>query len=340
MKTHSTPYISIPVTLLAVAVIALAAAMGACSDKKAEGKPVVGQPVSVDRLDLVLAQYARADSAGRARLLDDHRDALTALAQVWNGDGGADAVATDSMVLAMAQSDAVRMFVPHTSAVFPDLDTFARAYGTALARADSAGLQLPLRHYAAVVWGRPESIVFNGDYALIALNHYLGADHEVYAGWPEYMRSLKRPDMMAYDMLEAQLATAYPYDPGDGEPTLLSRMLYDGALGYIKQHLVPGGDLGHALGFVTPGQVDDLAKNEQFMYSSLIANKYLWSTDPTLIDAMLSPAPSVPQISPDAPGRAPRYTGWRIVDSYMRAHPDTKLTTLLSAQAPAMLMKK
>ena len=44
----------------------------------------------------------------------------------------------------------------------------------------------------------------------------------------------------------------------------------------------------------------------------------------------MNPAQNSAPISPDAPGRAAVYIGYRIVCAYMSAHPATSLRTLLT----------
>ena len=87
----------------------------------------------------------------------------------------------------------------------------ARAVGTVLARTRNAGLELPRRRYASVVWGKPQSIIFVDSVMLIALNHYLGAEYEGYSHFPLYSRLVKEPAIMPFDISEALIATAYPF---------------------------------------------------------------------------------------------------------------------------------
>ncbi|MDO5395489.1 MAG: hypothetical protein Q4F07_05945 [Bacteroidales bacterium] len=286
-----------------------------------------GNDIEIKRLDRVLEQYKDMDSTARAALRDSLALELTALMRILE----VDTAATDEALMLWSESMPVTMFTPAAEAVFPVTDSLSHAVTTALSVASREGLDLPQYKYAAVVWGREKSIIVYDSVMFIALNHYLGQDHEAYDHWPEYMRVLKRPDMLPYDIIESELALKYPYTPQAGDETVLSHLLYDGAISYIKMQLMENANECNALGF-TADQLEDIRKNESFIWQRLAAGKMLYSTDSDILSKLLDPAPRSSLISADAPGRAVRYTGYRIVCQYMDRYPDTRLADLLSPQ--------
>ena len=164
--------------------------------------------------------------------------------------------------------------------------------------------------------------------AFVALNHYLGSDSPAYEGWPEYKKKLKNRRMIPVDMAEALTATAYPYE-AEGENTVLSRLLYEGSLAVAKEAMVPSAPLSDILGF-TPAEMADIKKNESVMWKRLVADNKLYSTDAELISNLFDLRPTSSVISPDAPGRAVRYIGYRIVRAYLAENPDATLAFILS----------
>ena len=295
-------------------------AMASCNGTSEEQ----AEPQRIVRIDEAIASYKDLDSVSRAGLRDSLHDALSAYAQVLRLD-----TVGDSELLSISESYPVEMFTPEVEKVFLSLDTIESDLGATLAAADKQGLGLPRHTYAAVVWGRPESMLLNGDIMLVALNHYLGASHEAYDHWPEYKRKLKSPEMLVYDIAEAEMGMKYPYSAAQSGATLLSHMLYDGALAYCKKELVPDASEARALGF-TDQELADLYSNESFMWGKLVSGQMLHSTDADLIARLTTPAPASPAISPNAPGRAVRFAGYRIVCAYMQRNPETKLSDLLS----------
>ena len=283
--------------------------------------------IEIKRLDRIVEQYKDMDSTSRAALRDSLASELTALMQILE----VDSTATDEALMRWSESMPVTMFTPAAESVFPATDSLSHAVTAALSMARRKGLDLPQYKYAAVVWGREKSIIIYDSVMFIALNHYLGKDHEAYDHWPEYMRVLKRPDMLPYDVIESELALKYPYISEDGNGTVLSHILYDGAMSYIKMQLMEDADECNALGF-TADQLEDIRKNESFIWQRLAAGRMLYSSDSGILSKLLDPAPRSSLISPDAPGRAVRYTGYRIVCQYMERYPDTRLTELLSPE--------
>lgn len=239
---------------------------------------------------------------------------------------GVDSVGDDAL-RAWAVSQPVRVFSPDVDSVFPSLGPVEAGLGAVLGAAREENLRLPRRSYAAVVWGRPESIVFCDSVVLVALNHYLGAGYPGYSHLPQYRREAKEPARLPVDIAEALVATQYPYE-GGVDATVLSRLLYEGALNEARLRLA-GCSEAAALGY---SEVDyrALLEHEEQLWQALVAGRLLYSTLPVDAERLVDPAPSTPLLSAMAPGRAGRFLGWRIVQAYLKRYPDTSLPELLS----------
>lgn len=235
--------------------------------------------------------------------------------------------ATDSALGAWAASRAVRVFTPDVDSVFPSLRDTELALGRILANAASEGLRLPHRSYAAVVWGRPESMVFCDSLMLIALNHYLGSDYPGYSHLPSYSRAMKTPRQLACDMAEALVGNGYPY-ARTAESTVLSRLLYEGSMAEARVRLC-GVGAARALGY-DDATYDSLLAHESELWQLLVSRGLLYSTLPSDAERLVAPAPSVPSLAQNVPGRAGRFIGHRIVCAYQRRHPEAGLEFLLS----------
>ena len=235
---------------------------------------------------------------------------------------------------AVAASAAVRVFAPDADSVFPSLRPLELALGGMLASAAEQGLELPVRRYGAVVWGRPESIVFCDSVMLVALNHYLGADYPGYSHLEAYRRAPKTPAQLPYDMAEALVATSFPFEGGES-PTVLARLLYEGALAEARLRLA-GGSPADALGY-TDEEYGRLKDSEADLWRALVAGRMLYSTLPLDAARLVSPAPATAVLSPRAPGRAGRFIGHQMVRAYLASHPQAGLRELLS---PAFYMSE
>lgn len=237
---------------------------------------------------------------------------------------------TDTTLMEFATSPATEIFTPAVDSVFPTIRPLENTLGLILANANTHGFKLPHRRYAAVVWGNYKSIVFTDSCMLIVLNHYLGANYKGYAGWPEYMRLSKTPKRLAYDIVEALVANEYPYRRADNS-TVLSRIVYEGAITLAKVKLVPNGTLAEALGY-TNEQLEWLYNHESELWNALVGKNLLYSTSEDVAEKLVSPAPSTPLLSPYSPGRVGRYLGYCILISYLENNSTTSLPALLKPE--------
>lgn len=236
----------------------------------------------------------------------------------------------DSVLMEWSTGAAVRIFTPAVDSVYSDILPLENTLGAILTNAADAGLELPRRRYAAVAWGNLKSMVIADTIMFIALNHYLGEDYPGYNNslWPAYMRSEKTPDNLPYDLAEALVATAYPYQGGENA-TALSRMIYEGALATAKIRLVPESSAAAALGY-SDNQYDWFIHNSAHLWSELASRRMIYDTSAETVSRLVDRAPSTSVVAPYVPGRAGRYVGYRIVCAYLNRYPDTPLATLLS----------
>ncbi len=241
---------------------------------------------------------------------------------------GADSL-SGNMLAALSESRPVQVFTPDVRQKYPALDSLELNLGYILGQAAEENIIIPQRSYAAVVWGRPESMVFVNDVMLIALNHYLGPQYEGYTSLPEYRRQVKAPEYLPYDLAESLVATSYPFS--DNKSTILSHLLYQGALTYAKMRLVKDSKPDMALGY-TPEQWQWLNENESRLWQQLVKDKYLYDTSELTTSKLFDPAPSTNILSANAPGRAGRFLGYKIILAYINKHPETTVTQLLSPE--------
>ncbi len=296
-------------------------------------------PEPVEPLYREIARLGQMDSTERAAFMHTDSASLTAMLQYL----GADSL-TEGELISWSGSMPVKVFTPAVDSVFPSLAPLEQKLGHILGRAADESLDLPVRRYAAVVWGKRRSIVMVDtpcdSVMLIALNHYLGTDYPGYAHWPMYMRLDKTPGRLPYDLAEAMVADRYPYRPGH-DATVLSRIVYEGVLALAKIRLVPDGTAAGALGY-TEKQFEWLADNEHDIWLRMIDLGLLYDTSSLTADRLVAPAPSTATISPDAPGRIGRYIGYRVICSYMKQHADVTLKEMLAPEFynnPAVLVE-
>lgn len=209
-----------------------------------------------------------------------------------------------------AESAAYRAFGPLTEGL--RLDSVEAVLGYALRGYDAELIGVVSPYNQAVVT-HPDGYVF------IALNHYLGADNAIYAGrFADYERRRKTLQRLPSDVMEAVLAQKHPAEYGES-PTLLNHLLYRGALLRAVLEAMPKGTLEATVLGMTQEQYEQCVANEALIWKTLIEGQMLYSTDPNLIERLLTPAPSTPAISADAPGQVVLFTALKIAQ---KSHKD------------------
>ncbi len=301
-----------------VGIFLIAAACIACSNQD-ETKPVI-------RLDQAMHEYASLSDTGRDSLVNLLRPEFKAFFAVL----GYDSLYNDD-ILSWSQSDVVKVFQPDIDSVFENIDGLESqvSHMRAVDQKHHWGLTDSLC-FATVAWGRPQPIVRCDSVMLIALNHYLGEQYPGYSHWDYYRRTEKTPKNLPYDLAGAIAATKHPFKPHHA-PTLLSWMLYEGALMHARMMLVDQAQLDIALGY-TPDELEYLEDNTQGIWDDMRIMRVVYTTDPALIDRYIAPSAVTPLINYNAPGRVGRYIGYKIVMDYVKRHPEATLNFLLSPE--------
>ena len=159
-------------------------------------------------------------------------------------------------------------------------------------------------------------VIYNGDYLLIALELYLGKDHEFYRSeFPAYIRQNFEASQMIPDVVTALTNNQIPEDPNKN---LLSQMIFAGKELYVKDLLIPDYSDADKMGY-TPEQIKWCQENESYMWRYFIEENLLYDTDPRLGGRFIHRAPFSKfylEIDNESPGRVGAWIGWQIVRAY------------------------
>lgn len=278
-------------------------------------------PAEIDRLE---AAAVTDDKLPDTTLLDRFGPALDVLGHIYG-------VSTaDSAMSIYSSSAAQRVFGPDILRIYPTLDTLELQLG---AIRDNLKESLPSLIFPTriITFATPynQSIIIADSTLMIALNHYLGECYEGYRSFERYQRTLKTRTRIPMDVAEAVIASAYPYKPRR-QPTVLSRILYEGALLHGVADALPEKDEATLLGF-TPEEYHWATENHQRAWQTLIEADLLYSSDQGVIDRLLLPSPSTSVINPNAPGRLGRFIGYEMVKSYLKNNDGTTTGQLLDS---------
>ena len=189
----------------------------------------------------------------------------------------------------------------------------------------------PTRKIPAVisyVSGYNLSVAIDENVVAVGLDRYLGSDTPQYKllGIPRYMAIKMVPEKIPSDIVRAWLYGEFAYN--DSVDNLLSNMIYEGELIYITRHLLPNEPEYLIHGF-SEEQLEWCEKNEADMWTHLIENKLLFTTNTLEINKFVNDAPFTSGFPQESPGRAAVWIGYRIVESLMQRNEQMTLEELM-----------
>lgn len=174
-------------------------------------------------------------------------------------------------------------------------------------------------------------VIVTDTIALLALDTYLGSDHEFYSGIQQFITQNMRPSQIVCDMA-TEYAERYVYQ--SKRKTLLDDMIYFGKQLYFKDAVIPFKTDAEKIGYTTD-QFQFAVDNESYIWRYFIEKEMLYSTDTSLSTRFIAPAPFSKfylELDNDSPGRLGQYIGWQIVRAYMQNN-DVALMDMLQKDA-------
>ena len=190
----------------------------------------------------------------------------------------------------------------------------------------------PTRKIPAVisyVSGYNLSVAIDENVVAVGLDRYLGSETPQYKllGIPRYMANKMIPEKIPSDIVRAWLYGEFAYN--DSVDNLLSNMIYEGELIYITRHLLPN-EPEHLIHGFSEEQLKWCEKNEADMWTHLIENKLLFTTNTLEINKFINDAPFTSGFPQESPGRAAVWIGYRIVESLMQRNEQMSLEELMN----------
>jgi hypothetical protein len=184
-----------------------------------------------------------------------------------------------------------------------------------------------------------EGLFTVGHFVGVGLDQYLGSDCSYYQqmGTPNYLVQKKEPERVPLDVMTAWATSLYPYN--DSLDNVLSRMIWHGQIAWFVGAMYPGSDEKLILGF-TDDQMLWCRNNEKQMWTHLVEEKLLFSTDPQNIRKLVEDAPYTRFYTSESPGRAAVWQGWQIVKAYAERHPKLTVHQIMSQRDYQALLRE
>jgi len=160
-----------------------------------------------------------------------------------------------------------------------------------------------------------DKTIVNDSLVLIALDNYLGKDHEFYQNISMYIAANMQKNQIVADVANGY---AKKYIFQTNRKTLLDEMIYFGKLLYFKDVMIPFKTDAEKIGY-TAAQIKWAEANESQIWSYFVEKELLYNTDPKLPNRFIADAPFSKfylELDNQSPGRLGQYLGWQIVKAY------------------------
>ena len=181
-------------------------------------------------------------------------------------------------------------------------------------------------------------IIYLDSLVLISLDTYLGKNHEIYNGIPNYIKYDMDISFLSSHIADKFLDRKINYP---NERTFLSQMLYYGKKLYLKEKLLPLKNDTILIGY-SKKDFTWAKENEIYIWKYFIEKELLYNTDSKLIRRFLDPSPFSKfylEIDNQSPGKIGRWIGWQIVRSFMKKNPEVKIEDLIFKSSQELFIK-
>ena len=128
------------------------------------------------------------------------------------------------------------------------------------------------------------------------------------------------------DCIRAMALTEFPYESEKDD--LISNIIYEGKILYFIEAMIPG-MADHLIIGYPEDKIEWMEGSEDDMWTYLVAENLLFSTDYMIIRNMTGEAPFTKEFSKDSPPRAGIWLGWQLVRKYM-ANTGTSVQDLMT----------
>lgn len=238
----------------------------------------------------------------------------------------ADTIENASQIKSFLQDTTFQAVHQQVRTTFDDVTVIEKQFSKAFSylRLYFPAIQLPEIYFFVSGFNRQFLLT---DLALgIGSDLYLGADFPLYKDIThEYLLPGMRKDMMVPDALNTLLHQQFPFR---GEVNLLNMMIYEGKIRYLLEVLMPDANDALIAGY-SQAEIKWCKQHEKAIWTSILEQKHLYSTDYMLINQYINPAPFTSPISNESPGRLGTWVGYQIVAGYMQNNEQVSLAEMI-----------
>lgn len=164
---------------------------------------------------------------------------------------------------------------------------------------------------------------------VIGLDNYLGKDYKIYPtiGLPVYQFEKFERKYMVSDALKAWLTTEFEEK---NNQNLIEQMIFNGKILYLLKALLPDEEPWIKFSY-NQEELEWCRENENEVWFHFVDMELLYTDEVFKIRKYLGDAPFISGFPENSPGKVGQWMGYKIVQSYVDAHPQLSLADLMAA---------
>lgn len=182
-----------------------------------------------------------------------------------------------------------------------------------------------------------EPILFSDSVMIIFLDWYLGGDYKYYSGFSAYEKKRFRKDFIVPDCMRAIAMTLV--NNSKENKNFLDYIINEGKVLYFMDATLPDSPDSLKM-YYSPSQLLWCQNNEANIWSFIIDNKLLYTTEKSMILKLCGDGPFTGVFSKESPSRTGIWIGWQIVRKYMSENSDISIAELFINQDSQGILTK
>ena len=186
-----------------------------------------------------------------------------------------------------------------------------------------------------------EPVKYADSLLIISLDMYMGSKYKYYKEMlmdvPLYVQRRFSREFILPDCMRALAKTLV--DNSKENKQFIDYIIYEGKILYFLDAMLP--DMQDSLKiYYTKNQMDWCVKNESNIWSYIIDNKLLYSSNTNVISKFCTDGPFTPVFAKQSPARTGIWIGWQIVRAYMDNNKKVTLQQLFENQDAQGILSK
>lgn len=191
---------------------------------------------------------------------------------------------------------------------------------------------IPVPNVYSFISALNQSIVVGDSLLGISIDKYMGADYPLYKKYYyEHQRRSMTPERIVPDCLTFYLYSLYPFKWSAGPRCLYNVLLHRGKVNWVVKQLLGEKSDEVLLGY-DKEETEWCRKNGRALWKQMTEQNILSTTDPMIIRAFTHNDPMPLFIGEDdksIPSAIGIWVGMKLIDKYMKQHPNLSLGELL-----------